>query len=84
MNIYNVRFKKDKLKSENLNYRDIYLLPDVVIGRSDEIDLIGDVNNYVKKEATVYYIGVVWLSRAYFVEFWCDRKEVAHANNNPG
>lgn len=79
MNIYNVRFKKDKFKSENLNYRDIYLLPDVVIGRSDEIDFAGDVNNYEKKEATVYYIAVLWLSRAYSVEFWCDRKEVSNA-----
>lgn len=79
MKIYNVRFKKDKFKSENLNYRDIYLLPDVVIGRSDEIDFVGGVNNYEKKEATVYYIAVLWLSRAYSVEFWCDRKEVSNA-----
>ena len=76
MNIYSVRFKKNKFKSENLNYRDIYLLPDVVIGQCNEIDFVGDVNYYEKKEATVYYIAVFWLSRAYFVEFWCDRKEV--------
>lgn len=80
MNIYNVRFKKDKFKSENLNYRDIYLLPDVVIGRSDEIDFVGDVNNYEKKEATVFYIVFLWLSRAYLIEFWCDRKEVSNEN----
>ena len=75
MKIYNVRLKKDKFKSDNLNYRDIYLLPDIVIGRCDDIDFMGNVNNYVKKEATVYYICVIWLSRAYFVGFWCDRKE---------
>lgn len=76
MNIYNVRFRNKVLESEILNFREIYFLPTVAIGRNNEIDFMDKVNNSGKrKEATVYYIGVVWLSRAYFVEFWCDRKE---------
>lgn len=78
MKIYKVRLKKHIVNDPEMGFTEIYLYPSVAIGRIDQYDPEYKVNNYGrKKKATVYYIGIVWLSQAYAIEFWCDRKEVA-------
>lgn len=78
MKIYSVRFRKRIQSDPELNFKEIYFVPTVAIGRCDEIDdTFGITNDGYRKKATVYYIGIVWLTRSYAIEFWCDRKEVA-------
>lgn len=76
MSLYSVRTNKRVLNDPVFNFKEIYLLPSVVLGRSDENDYMsGITNDGLRKKATVYYIGIVFLSRAYAIEFWCDRNE---------
>lgn len=76
MNIYSVRFRKRVQIDPLFNFKEIYFVPTVVIGRCDEIDYTyGITNDGFRKKATVYHIGVIWLTRSYDIEFWCDRKE---------
>ena len=79
MNIYSVRFKKRIQNDPFWNFKEIYIVPSVVIGRCDKTDdTYGLTNDGHLKVSTVYYIGVVWLSQSYAIEFWCDKKEVKH------
>ena len=79
MNIYSVRFKQRIQSDPFWKFKEIYIVPCVVIGRCDQTDYTYGINNYGHwKQATVRYIGVVWLSRSWAIEFWSERKEVKH------
>lgn len=75
MNIYSFRTRVRRMRFRPCNYYEAFLLPTIVVGKSNEIDYRKTSFKFGDQEATLYYIDFLWLNFAFILEFWGDREK---------